>query len=101
MNALNRRSFLRSLGISAAALPFVAGLPSLASVTSGQKQRLVFIFSPNGTVPSNFWPGLAGYEHGTPVISRWNDACRSWHVDTKCSRRSSSHWNASKSRCSL
>jgi hypothetical protein len=30
MNALNRRSFLRSLGISAAALPFVAGLPSLA-----------------------------------------------------------------------
>ena len=56
-----RRKFLRDLGISAAAIPFVSGLPSLASTTqSTPKQRLVIMFSPNGIVPSNFWPDEEG-----------------------------------------
>lgn len=52
-----RRKFLRDLGISAAAVPFVSGLPSLASTNQSMpKQRLVIMFSPNGIVPPNFWP---------------------------------------------
>ncbi len=54
---LNRRQFLRDLGVSAAALPFLAGLPSLIGAPLPQRrQRLVIMFSPNGTLPDEFWP---------------------------------------------
>src|SRR6185436_14356234 len=57
MKALNRRQFLRDLGISAAAFPFLAGLPSLTGAPLPQRrQRLVIMFSPNGTLPNEFWP---------------------------------------------
>ncbi|HAN82802.1 MAG TPA: hypothetical protein DCQ59_06250 [Verrucomicrobiales bacterium] len=57
----SRRHFLRELGITTGALPFLSGLPSFgASTVSGQKQRLVFMFSPNGTLPAKFWPGKEG-----------------------------------------
>lgn len=58
----NRRQFLRDLGISAAALPFVLNLPSfgLANTSAVRKQRLVVMFSPNGVVPWNFWPEEEG-----------------------------------------
>ncbi len=56
-----RRQFLNRLGISAAAMPFVAGLPSLGYANQGgPKKRLIFMFSPNGTVPSAFWPDKEG-----------------------------------------
>jgi hypothetical protein len=58
---LTRRHILRKLGISAAALPFLSGLPHLNAAQPGaRKQRVVFIFSPNGTVPQEFWPDSAG-----------------------------------------
>jgi hypothetical protein len=62
MNAsLNRRRFLRHLGVSAAALPFLAGLPSLMGATLPQRrQRLIIVFSPNGTLPNDFWPDQQG-----------------------------------------
>lgn len=57
MKALNRRQFLRDLGISAAALPFLAGLPSITGAPAPQRrQRVIIMFSPNGTVPDEFWP---------------------------------------------
>ena len=57
-----RRLFLRDLGLSAAAWPFVAGLPSLraSELAAVRKQRLIIVFSPNGTVPSAFWPDEPG-----------------------------------------
>jgi hypothetical protein len=57
-----RRAFLRDLGISAAALPFVTNLPCLAAPNEAKqrKQRLIVIFSPDGIVPSTFWPDEAG-----------------------------------------
>src|SRR3954468_6972402 len=56
MTMLNRRQFLRQLGVSAAALPFLAGLPSLTGAPlPGRRQRLVIMFSPNGTLPNEFW----------------------------------------------
>ena len=59
----NRRQFLRDLGISAAALPFVLNLPSFGfSAEQTRRQRLVVIFSPNGVVPKNFWPDEEGSE---------------------------------------
>ena len=52
-----RRQFLRDLGVSAAALPFLAGLPGLHAAAGGPgKQRLIIMFSPNGTIPWEFWP---------------------------------------------
>jgi len=50
-----RRDFLRHLGVSTAALPFLTGLPGLAAEGT-KKQRLIFLFSPNGTIPWEFWP---------------------------------------------
>jgi hypothetical protein len=56
-----RRQFIRDLGISAAALPFVLNLPSLGSANQRRrKQRLVILFSPDGVVPSTFWPDEEG-----------------------------------------
>jgi len=60
MNPPDRREFLRHLGLSAAALPFLTGLPAFAARTAGPKQRVIFMFTPNGTVPTQFWPDAAG-----------------------------------------
>lgn len=57
----NRRQFLRDLGLSAAAFPFILNLPSLGFANQqARKQRLVVIFSPNGIVPNTFWPDAEG-----------------------------------------
>ncbi|MEI8384196.1 MAG: DUF1552 domain-containing protein [Planctomycetota bacterium] len=57
----SRREFLRDLGLSAAAFPFVLNLPSLGFANQQtRKQRLVIMFSPNGVVPKNFWPDEEG-----------------------------------------
>jgi hypothetical protein len=59
----SRREFLRDLGISAAALPFVLNLPSLGFANQqARKQRLVIMFSPDGVVPWTFWPDEEGSE---------------------------------------
>lgn len=61
MTLRNRRSVLRDLGISAASLPFLAGLPSLQAATaSKRKQRLIVVFTPNGTLPNQFFPDEPG-----------------------------------------
>src|SRR4051794_13061776 len=58
---MNRRTFLRDLGASAAALPFVLNLPGLAFANQGaRKKRLVVMFTPNGVVPKTFWPDEEG-----------------------------------------
>lgn len=57
----SRRDFMVSLGISAAAANFAFALPSLGSEASlRRKQRIVFVFSPNGVIPKHFWPEGAG-----------------------------------------
>ncbi len=60
--SVSRRDFLLKTGVSAAAANFMLSLPSLgwASATEERKQRLVFIFSPNGVIPDHFWPEKAG-----------------------------------------
>ena len=60
--SVSRREFLLKTGISAAAANFMFSLPSLgwASATKERKQRLVFIFSPNGVIPDHFWPEMTG-----------------------------------------
>ena len=61
MNSSTRRTFLRQLGLSAAALPFLPALPSLAQGAPGAKpQRIIFLFTPNGTIPPEFWPDQTG-----------------------------------------
>jgi hypothetical protein len=56
-----RREFIRDLGLGATALPFILNLPSLGFANQKRrKQRLVVIFSPNGIVPSAFWPDAEG-----------------------------------------
>src|SRR3712207_3835292 len=57
----SRRKFLRDLGIGAAALPFVLNLSSLGLANEQpRRKRLVVMFSPNGVVPSTFWPDEEG-----------------------------------------
>ena len=59
----SRRQFLKDVGLSAAALPFVLNLPSLGFANQqARKQRLVVMFSPDGVVPWNFWPEEEGSE---------------------------------------
>src|SRR5215218_845101 len=57
----SRREFVRDLGLSAAAVPFLLNLPGLAFANQAKrKQRIVFVFSPNGIVPKDFWPDEEG-----------------------------------------
>src|SRR5437016_11810050 len=61
MNALHRRQFIKQLGISTASLPFLLGLPSLGLASPARpRQRLIIMFSPNGTIPGAFWPEETG-----------------------------------------
>src|SRR3954465_1688071 len=61
MNAIRRRTFLKQFGLSAASLPFLMGLPSLGLASPARpRQRLIIMFSPNGTIPSAFWPDETG-----------------------------------------
>src|SRR5690348_7869082 len=63
MNALRRRDFLKRFGLSTASLPFLLGLPSLGLASPARpRQRLVIMFSPNGTIPPAFWPDDEGKE---------------------------------------
>ena len=64
MNESTRREFLKHLGIRAASVPFLTGLPSLALAESlaKPKQRLIILFSPDGVVPTTFWPDEVGTE---------------------------------------
>ncbi|HSG72252.1 MAG TPA: DUF1552 domain-containing protein, partial [Planctomycetaceae bacterium] len=74
----SRREFVRQLGMGAAALPFLGNLPSLGFENSqGRKQRIVLMFTPNGTIPKNFWPEEEGTEFTLkPIMSPlapWQD----------------------------
>lgn len=69
MNLLRRREFLKQAGRSAALLPFVAGLPSLARANPGRpRQRLIVVFTPNGTIPPAFWPDAVGRDFALKEI---------------------------------
>ncbi len=75
---LNRREFVRSIGASAAVLPWITNLPSLCWASqSTRKQRLVIVFSPNGVVPDRFWPREEGDNFTIPPIleplAPWKD----------------------------
>lgn len=65
MNLQNRsrRQFLRDLGLGAATLPFLSGLSSLRAAEGAGvhgRKRLIVMFSPNGTLPDEFWPDEFG-----------------------------------------
>ncbi len=61
MNAIHRRQFVKQLGLSAASLPFLMGLPSLGLAAPARpRQRLIVMFSPNGTIPPAYWPDETG-----------------------------------------
>ncbi len=63
MNTIHRRQFIQRVGISAASLPFIMGLPSLGLAAPARpRQRLIVMFSPNGTIPVNYWPDETGSE---------------------------------------
>src|SRR5206468_13027937 len=69
MNAIRRRQFLKQVGISASALPFLVGLPSLGLASpSRPRQRLIIVFSPNGTIPPAFWPDETGTDFSLKEI---------------------------------
>ena len=77
MKSLPRRQFIRDIGLSASALPFVIGLPSLFAESAGsdrRKQRLVIMFSPNGTLPDLFWPDETGRDFHLKSILKPLDA---------------------------
>ena len=70
LNRLSRRSALKNIGLSALSLPILAQSTSLFADTQSPKapkQRLVVMFSPNGTIPEHFWPKRIGedFEHNT------------------------------------
>ncbi len=80
----NRRAFVRDLGLSAASLPFFAGLPSLraeaaspvAASRAMRKQRVVIMISPNGTIPKAFWPDDEGRDFELKAILKPLEAHR-------------------------
>jgi len=69
MNAIYRREFIKRVGLSAASLPFIIGLPSLGLAAPARpRQRLVVMFSPNGTIPTAYWPDQTGSDFSLKEI---------------------------------
>ncbi|HSH92656.1 MAG TPA: DUF1552 domain-containing protein [Roseimicrobium sp.] len=69
MNAIHRRQFFKQVGISAAAIPFIVGLPSLGLAAPARpRQRLIVMFSPNGTIPKSYWPDEVGRDFALKEI---------------------------------
>jgi len=59
----SRRRFLRDIGVSAAAVPFVFGLESLYHKAEAQtvpKKRLIVMYTPNGMLYANWRLPMAG-----------------------------------------
>lgn len=79
----SRREFFKQLGISTAAANLMWNLPSLgiAGETTKKKQRLVFVFSPNGVIPQHFWPKESGKEFKLERILQPLESLKS-HVTT-------------------
>ncbi|HAD21227.1 MAG TPA: hypothetical protein DCF87_03825, partial [Opitutae bacterium] len=70
LNPINRRTALKQLGLSSLSLPVLTQSSSLfadAAKKASPKQRLIVMFSPNGTIPDQFWPEKIGedFEHKT------------------------------------
>lgn len=65
-NLATRREFLHKAGLSTLGVNLALGLPSLSQAMlpapSPRRQRLVFVFSPNGVIPKHFWPDNLGAE---------------------------------------
>jgi hypothetical protein len=62
-NKISRRRFLRDIGVSAAAVPFIYGLESLYHKADAQampKKRLVVFYTPNGQLYGNWRLPQAG-----------------------------------------
>lgn len=56
-----RGEIIRDLGLGLGSVPFLTGLPSLTGAERNNKpKRLVIMFSPNGTIPHEFWPDEEG-----------------------------------------
>jgi hypothetical protein len=70
IDPITRRSFLRNVGIPAATLPFLAGLPSVSGATLDPKpRRLIIVFSANGVVGDAMWPDAPGpIEKFKPIL---------------------------------
>ena len=70
LHPIHRRSALKQLGLSTLSLPILSQTSSLFAESekkSAPKQRLIVMFSPNGTIPDQFWPDKTGedFEHKT------------------------------------
>ena len=61
MTMQHRRQFIQDMGFSAASLPLLMGLPAFSRASEVTvKQRMIVVFSPNGTIPNDFWPNEVG-----------------------------------------
>jgi hypothetical protein len=70
MDLIQRRTVLKKIGLSTLSLPLLKQSGSLFGSNTQEaprKQRLVVMFSPNGTIPKHFWPDNLGedFEHKT------------------------------------
>jgi len=74
LHSLNRRNALKGLGLSALSLPLISQVQHLgaanAKVSSSPKQRLIVMFSPNGTIPKHFWPDKEGEDFELKTITK-------------------------------
>ena len=70
MNVSTRREFLQRLGVSSASLPYLMRLPGLGEAAPAKRprQRLIVMFSPNGTIQKNYWPDQAGADFALKPI---------------------------------
>ncbi len=84
MKTLTRRSLFRRLGVSPLVVPLLSALPSVravlgAGVKSVRPRRVVFVFTPNGTVPEEFWPverdGRMEFGKILAPLAPWRDRC--------------------------
>ena len=54
-NKQSRRDLLKQLGLSAISCPILTQTSLFGNSTTNPKQRLIIVFTPNGTIPEEFF----------------------------------------------
>jgi len=68
-DSVSRRNFAKQMGIGVTSLPFLMNLTSLGLAAPARpRQRLIVVFSPNGVIPTNFWPDEDGEQFNLKSI---------------------------------
>lgn len=70
MSSLNRRRFLRRLGLVSMLAPGIGRLVSSAQAATASRKNAVFVYIPDGCIPAQWHPAATGTSFSLPAMTK-------------------------------